>query len=143
MMQSPDEIYVFRSHLEERGAVELVQTVRLLDEAHQAMAATSTIRVTPDGRLVLAANRPSNTITVFSRQSDGTLVTRERVVDIPGDGPRDFHISGDGALVVTAMQHSDQVYVLKIDYENKTLLPLSEEHMSPPAAVAVSGRCRE
>lgn len=143
MMQSPDEIYVFRSHLEERGAVELVQTVRLLDEAHPAMAATSTIRVTPDGRLVLAANRPSNTITVFSRRSDGTLI-RERVVDIPGDGPRDFHISGDGALVVTAMQHSDQVYVLKIDYENKTLLPLSGPIRVPsPAAVAVSGRCRE
>lgn len=140
MMQFPDEIYVFKSHLKDRGTLELVQTVRLLDEAHQAMPATSTIRVTPDHSLVLAANRPTNTITVYTRQSDGTLV-REHVVDIPGDGPRDFNLSGDGALAVTAMQHSDQVYVLKIDYENKTLVPLGRPVKVPsPAAVAVSGR---
>lgn len=141
MMQSPDEIYVLRGRPDQHGELALLQRVRLLDEAHPAMAATSTLRVTPDGRLLLAANRPSNTITVFSRQSDGTLV-RERVVDIPGDGPRDFHISGDGALAVTAMQHSDQVYVLRIDYENKTLSPLGGPVSVPsPAAVAVSGRC--
>ena len=89
---------------------------------------------------MLAANRPSNTITVYSRQSDGTLI-REHVVDIPGNGPRDFNISGDGALVVTAMQHSDEVYVLKIDYENKNLVQLGGPVKVPsPAAVAVSGR---
>ena len=140
MMQFPDEIYVFKSHLKDQGSLELLQRVRLLDEAHEGMPATSTIRVTPDGSLVLAANRPSNTITIYSRQSDGTLV-REHVVDIPGNGPRDFNISGDGALVVTAMQHSDEVYVLKIDYENKNLVQLGGPVKVPsPAAVAVSGR---
>lgn len=141
MMQSPDEIYVFRSQVEENDAIALMQRIRLLDDEHSARAAASTLRVTPDGRLLLAANRPSNTITIFSRQVDGTLV-RERVVDIPGDGPRDFCISGDGVFVVTAMQHSNQVYVLKIDYENKTLVPVGRPISVPsPAAVAVSGRC--
>ena len=141
MMQSPDDIYVLRSRLAEGGGLELVQKIALLDEAHPGRPATSTIRVTADGSLLLAANRPTNTITVFSRQKDGSLV-RENVVPIPGNGPRDFGLSEDGALAVTAMQHSDEVYVLKIDYVNKTLTPLGGPvHVPSPAAVAVSGRC--
>ena len=140
MLHSPDEIYVFQSHLKENGGLELIQKVRLLDDAHPAIPATSTIRVTPDRKLVLAANRPSNTITVYTRNPNGTL-TPERVAEIPGNGPRDFNISGDGALVVAAMQHSDEVFVLKLDAYEKTLIPVGQAVKVPsPAAVAVSGR---
>ena len=140
MMQFPDDIYVFESRLKEEGTIKLLQKVQLMDDAHRAMPSTSTIRVTPDHSLVLAANRDSNTITIYSRQSDGTLKT-ERVAELPGNGPRDFNISQDGALVVTAMQHSDEVYILKIDYERKNLVQLGGPVKVPsPAAVAVSGR---
>lgn len=89
---------------------------------------------------MLAANRPSNTITVYTRNPNGTL-TPERVAEIPGNGPRDFNISGDGALVVAAMQHSDEVFVLKLDAYEKTLIPVGQAVKVPsPAAVAVSGR---
>ncbi|MBR1780895.1 MAG: beta-propeller fold lactonase family protein [Oscillospiraceae bacterium] len=139
MMQFPDDIYVLAWD-SERPGLRLLQKIAVQDDARRAMPATSTIRVTPDQSLVLAANRPSNSISVFSRRPDGTLA-REDMVVIPGDGPRDFHISRDGALAVVAMQHSDEVFVLKIDYEHKTLRPLGGPVKVPsPAAVAVSGR---
>lgn len=138
MLQGPDLIFVLENHLHVDGTLRHVQTIEVMDEAHRTMPATSTIRVTPDQRLVLAANRPSNSLTIFSRAADGKL-TFERLVVIPGNGPRDFHISRDGKLVVVAMQHSDEVVVLKLDDENKTLIPLGEPiHVPSPAAVAVS-----
>lgn len=143
MMQSPDDIYVFRTFLKESGTIELIQKISLLDDAHPAPAATSTIRLTPDHSLLLAANRPSNTITLFSRQQNGILV-REQMTALSGNGPRDFNISGDGALAVIAMQHSDEVYVHKIDYRQKTLVQLCGPIQIPsPAAVAVSKRCMQ
>ena len=138
MLQGPDLIFVLENHLHEDGTLRHVQTIEVMDEAHRTMPATSTIRVTPDQRLVLAANRPSNSLTIYSRGEDGTL-TFEKLVVIPGDGPRDFHISRDGRLVVVAMQHSNEVVVLKLDYENKTLIQLGTPvHVPSPAAVAVS-----
>lgn len=140
MMQMPDQIYVLENRLKEDGTLRHLQTIEVMDEAHRNMPATSTIRVTPDQRLVMAANRPSNSVTVYSRDEHG-LLTMEQVADIPGDGPRDFNISRDGQLVVVAMQHSDEVAIMKVDYENKRLLRLGETiHVPSPAAVAVTGR---
>ena len=140
MLQMPDDIYVLENHLREDGTLRHVQTIQVMDESHRNMPATSTIRVTPDQRLVMAANRPSNSITVYSRSGDGRL-TMEQVADIPGDGPRDFHISRDGRLVVVAMQHSDEVAIMKVESQRKRLVQLGRTiHVPSPAAVAVTGR---
>lgn len=140
MMQMPDDIYVFENCLKKDGSIRLIQKISLMGDGYQGMAATSTLRATPDGRLLLAANRPSNSITVFERQEDGTLM-RKNVVELPGNGPRDFHISRDGKIAVAALQHSDEISVHEIDYENKTLVQRGKKLSIPsPAAVAVSGR---
>lgn len=140
MMQMPDDIYVFEEHLRENGSIRLIQKISVMDESYRGMAATSTLRATPDGRFLLAANRPSSTITVFERGEDGTLL-RRNIVELPGKGPRDFHISRDGKVVVTALQHSDEISIHEMDYENGTLISRGEGVSIPsPAAVAVSGR---
>lgn len=142
MLQSPDHIYVLENRLSQDGTLRHIQTLSLMDPAHQTFAATSTIRVSPNKALVMAANRPSNSITLYSRSPDGTL-TMERVVDVPGNGPRDFNISQDGALVVVAMQHSDQVVVFRVDYDSKDLILLGQPvHVPSPAAVAAIRRCQ-
>ena len=140
MMQMPDDIYVFEDRLEEEGSVRLLQKISVMEESFRGMAATSTLRATPDGRFLLAANRPSNSITVFERRKDGTLARRS-IAALSGDGPRDFHISRDGKIVVAALQHSDEICVLEIDYENGVLVNGGKNVSIPsPAAVAVSGR---
>ncbi len=143
MMQMPDDVYVFENHLKEDGTIRHIQTISVMDEAHRTMPATSTIRVSPDHSLIMAANRPSNSVTLYVPQPDHTLKL-VHVADIHGNGPRDFNISRDGELVVVAMQHSDEVVILKVDHENNTLRQLGEPlHVPSPAAVAVTGRCRE
>ena len=138
MLQGPDLIFVLENNLHKDGSLRHIQTIEVMDEAHRTMPATSTIRITPDQRVVLAANRPSNSITLYSRAEDGKLVF-ENLVVIPGDGPRDFNISSDGNLVVVAMQHSDEVVVMKIDYDRKNLIQIGKTiHIPSPAAVAVS-----
>lgn len=140
MLQMPDKIFVLENHLKENGTLRHIQTIGVMDEAHRNMPATSTIRITPDQSLVMAANRPSNSVTVYSRSDSGEL-TMEQVADIPGNGPRDFNISRDGRLVVVAMQHSDEVAIMKVDNEKKRLIQLGETiHVPSPAAVAVTGR---
>lgn len=140
LMQMPDDIYVLENRLESgEGLVEL-QKISVMPEGTKAMPSTSTIRVTPDGQMVLAANRDSNSISVYSVQTDGTL-QQESFVHLPGNGPRDFNISRDGEIVVAALQHSDEVAVLKIDRENKTLHSTGKTIYVPsPAAVTVTGR---
>jgi 6-phosphogluconolactonase len=139
MMQFPDALYVLENQLAQSGKLVLRQTTTLLDEAHPSMPASSTLRVTPDGKWLLAANRPSNSLTLFAIQPDGTLV-RENIIEIPGDGPRDFHLSRDGRIAVVAMQHSNQVQVMELDTANKTLHHRGTVSVPSPAAVAVTGR---
>lgn len=140
MMQMPDDIYVFEEHLSKGGGLRLIQKISVMEETYMGPVATSTLRATPDGRLLLAANRTTNSITVFERKTDGTL-ERKSIAELPGKGPRDFHISGDGRIVVAALQHSDEISVHEIDYENGALAKAGGRTAIPsPAAVAVSGR---
>lgn len=140
MMQMPDDIYVFESCLENGGGIRLIQKVSVMQDSFIGPKATSTLRVTPDGRLLLAANRPTNSITVFLRMDDGAL-ERSAIVTLPGKVPRDFHISRDGRIVVTALQKSDEICIHEIDYEHGTLRECSKvTGIISPASVAVGRR---
>lgn len=138
MMQMPDDIYVFRHHPEESSDLELIQKVSVLKAGFEGFPATSTIRITPDGGFLLAANRPTNTISVFVREPDGTL-RRSSVCRLPGEVPRDFHISRDGRLVVTALQKSNEICVHELDTASGVLRQRGNKLAIPsPAAVCVS-----
>ena len=140
MMQTPDDIYVFESHLENGGGIELIQKISVMHACFTGQKATSTLRLTPGGELLLAANRPSGSITVFRRTCAGTL-ERSAVVSLPGKVPRDFQISRDGRIVVSALQKSDEICVHEIDYKRAALCERGKKVSIPsPAAVAVSRR---
>ena len=140
MMQSPDDIYVFENRLDTDRKINLIQKISVMDEDYQGMWATSTVRAVPNGELLLAANRPSNSITVFRIREDGTL-ERGAVTVLPGEVPRDFHISRDGKIVVSALQKSNEICIHRIDYENAALIGTGGTLRIPsPASVAVSGR---
>lgn len=139
MMQDPGDIYVFRDRLDENGSIELVQTVSVQREKLEHYG-TTTIRATPDGRLMLAATREANSLTVFRILPDGWLELAD-VVALPGETPRDFGISQDGVFTVTCLQRSDAVCIHRIDYEHATLVDTGYKLAIPsPAAMAVTGR---
>lgn len=139
LMQDPGDIYVFRNRLEENGTIEHIQTVSIQREKMDAYG-TTTIRVTPDHSLMIAATRMNNTLTVFRVLGDGRLELSD-VVALPGETPRDFAISRDGAIVVTCLQKSDEICIHKIDYEQATLIYTGQKLSLPsPAAAVVTER---
>lgn len=136
MLQDPGEIYVFRSRLKEKKEIELIQRILVLKN-WEGPCAASVIRITPDGRIVLAASREQNKLTVFRRNEDGTLSYANQY-DLPGDTARDFMISPDGKIVVIAMQFSDTLVIYRIDEENAELkLVQSDLQIPSPAAVVI------
>jgi len=140
MMQSPDDIYVFENCLSKSRQIKLIQKISVMGEDYQGLRATSTIRATNDGCLLLAAHRPTNSVTVF-RIKDGGLLEQSCVAKLPGETPRDFNISSDGKIVVAAMQKSDEIRILRVDKENAALTdPGTKIHIPSPAAVAISRR---
>ena len=101
---------------------------------------TTTIRVTPNHKLMLAATRNANSITVFRILPDGKLEMSD-IVTLPGETPRDFGISQDGKLVVTCLQKTNEICIHTIDYEHATLLDTGHKLAIPsPAAMAITGR---
>lgn len=139
LMQDPGDVYVFQSHLEENGTLELLQTISVQKEPMEHYG-TTTIRVTPDHRLMLAATRNANSITVFRILSDGRL-EMGNVVTLPGETPRDFGISGDGRFVAACLQKSNEISILSIDYEHAALVDSGYKLSIPsPAAIAITGR---
>lgn len=136
MLQDPGIIYVFRDRLKEQKEIELIQKIHVIENWDGGCAA-SVIRVSPDGRLVLAASRELNKLTIFHRGEDGTLAYADQI-DLPGDTARDFMISDDGKIVVIAMQFSDNLLIYRIDSEQAKLeLTQSDLKIPSPAAVVI------
>lgn len=139
LMQDPGDIYVFKNHLNESGSIELIQTLSIQPQPMERYG-TTTIRATPDHRLMLAATRNANSLTVFRILADGRLQL-SNVVTLPGETPRDFGISQDGVFTVTCLQKSDAVCIHRIDYENAALIDTGYKLSIPsPAAMAITGR---
>lgn len=139
LMQDPGDLYVFRNRLDENGTIEHIQTISVQDKKLERYG-TTTLHATPNGRLMLAATRNVNTLTVFEIQSDGTL-ERKSIIALPGETPRDFAISRDGTIAVTCLQKSNEICIHTIDYANAALHYTGQKLSVPsPAAAAVTGR---
>lgn len=139
MMQDPGDIYVFKNRLDENGTIDLIQTISV-QRGKMAHYGTTTIRVTPDRRLMLAATREANSLSVFRVLPDGWLELAD-VVTLPGETPRDFGISQDGRFTVTCLQRSNEICIHRIDPEKAALTDTGYKLSIPsPAAAAVTGR---
>lgn len=139
LMQSPGDVYVFKNQLAETGKIPLIQTISILPEGSKSRFDSTTIHAIPNGKVMLAASRAENSLTVFQVQENG-LLSRKNVVSLPGETPRDFNISKDGKIVVVACQKSDAVCVLELDYEKYDLVYHHgcQVHVPSPAAVTVT-----
>jgi 6-phosphogluconolactonase len=104
LMQEPAEIHV----LAWDGAALALRQIVPLDDAPLVLGA-SAVRVSPDGRYVLAAVRDTAALHIL-RVSGDTLAPVGQV-QLPGDVPRDFTFTPDGRFVVAALQYSDRISV--------------------------------
>ena len=136
MLQEPGYIYVLKNKPDEKGILPMLQKVSVLPADFEGRCETTTLRITPDGRVLIAASRGNNSLSVFAVQADGTLKLK-RVFPLHGVKPRDFNISRDGKLAVVACQQSDEVYVYRINAEKYMIEPENYEKIDIPSPAAV------
>lgn len=138
LMQDPNDVYVFKNNLDKDGTIELIQKVKTQRETLKHYGST-TIRVTPNGKLMMVATRSNSTISVFRIQEDGKLELAN-IVKLPGLTPRDFGVSSDGKFIVSCLQLSNEVSIHEIDYENADLKDTGYKLSIPsPASIAITG----
>lgn len=134
-MQMPAEVHTIR--VNDDGTMERLQIVPVIRPGHVGLCGGSELRMTPNGKLVIAATRGADTLCVMRVLKDGTLEVSD-FIQTPGQTPRDIQISPDGRFVVSALQFSDELCVHEIDYENATLhLRCSGVSIPSPAAVEI------
>lgn len=90
------------------------QTISTLPDGFAGTSFASGIRVSPDGRVLYAANRLHNTIAVFSIDSTGKL---KQLGEAPtlGDYPCQFNTDPSGTFLYVCNQRSDQITSFRID----------------------------
>lgn len=110
---------------------ELANTVMVLDydDGHFAIRQTlstlwsvenvdfskaSAIRLSPDGRYLLASNRGCDSIAVYAVGADGLLAQRS-LVKVPGSFPRDFNFLPDGDYILAGCENSSDAFLYRFN----------------------------
>ena len=113
-MQEEASTVVFFHFDPRTGSMAAQQTIPTLPNGFVGTSFGSEIRVSPDGRVLYAANRLHNTIAVFSIGSRGEL---KQLGETPtlGDYPCQFNIDPSGTFLYACNQRSDQITSFRID----------------------------
>jgi 6-phosphogluconolactonase len=106
----------------EGGTMTPLQTIATLPEAMWKVPnKAAEIRIHPTGRFVYASNRGHDSITVFSVDEAGGLLTYVEREAIRGAYPRNFNIDPTGKWLVAAGRASNTLSVFSIDGETGML----------------------
>ena len=113
----------------------LVQQLSTLPEGFAEFSKAAAIRLSPDGRFLLASNRGLDSIAVYRVQEDN-LLELQSIVPSGGVSPRDINFLPDGIHVAAANEFSDNVVFFDFDPVSGTLTPnLQELKLPRPLAV--------
>ena len=85
-----------------------------LPAGFQGDSACAAIRLSPDGKLIAASNRFSDTVAVFDVCGDTGLLSLQGIYPVGGKTPRDINFSPDGKWLLSANQDSDTVTALSV-----------------------------
>lgn len=97
------------------GLLNLVDTYPLLPGDFTGDSTAAAIKISPDGKWLLASNRGHDSITVFAIDEDSGRLERKAVNKLTGKCPRDFEFAPDGKFVVLGHQLSNEVAVYSFD----------------------------
>lgn len=101
-------VLVYRGYGE---SAELIQQCATLREGEEGACAA--LRLSPDGRWLMASVRRANTLVLFRVLPDGSLAEGGHF-DAHGDWPRDAAFSRDQQYVLCALEKSDAVAIFRL-----------------------------
>lgn len=102
----------------------LQEPLSMLPEDFTGETKAAALRISPDGKWLLASNRGHNSIAAFKIQDDGTLSPRPVISPLTGAFPRDFDFVSNTDLVIVGHKLSDNVRLYQFDAATGTLSPL-------------------
>jgi 6-phosphogluconolactonase len=115
-----DEIYQLT--LDARG-FECVGTVRAFDHSRAGGSAGAAIKIAPDQRHLYVSGRTQSQIASFEIDQNSKQLTALACIDTGGICPRDFSITPEGAFLVVANEHSNNITSLRRDLASGLLEP--------------------
>jgi 6-phosphogluconolactonase len=83
------------------------------------------IKLTEDGKILMASNRGCDSIAFFEVKNDGELELKN-IAPLKGRFPRDFELMPGERFMVVGHKMSDEIQVYRVDMKKGTLDPVGE-----------------
>ena len=83
------------------------------------------IKLTADGKILMASNRGHDSIAFYAVGGDGALTLRN-VAKLTGKFPRDYELMPGEKFMVVGHEHSDDIRIYRFDRAACTLAPVGE-----------------
>ncbi|QDK79767.1 lactonase family protein [Spirosoma sp. KCTC 42546] len=109
------------------GALETIQTIKLLPEEYTGRKWAADLHISPDGRFLYGSNRAHESLTIFSIDPKTGQLTLVDHQPVNGKTPRNFAIDPTGNFVLVANQDSDNITIFKRDKQTGKLTPTGKE----------------
>lgn len=121
-----------------KGTLKDIQTVPALPTDFKGVDTAAEIAVHPNGKFLYSSNRGSDTIAIFTIDTQTGKITPAGHQSTQGKGPRHFIIDPTGIYLIAANQDSDNVVVFRIDERTGALTPTGHSITLPkPVCVIV------
>ena len=104
------------------GRFSQIAGVSTLPAGTEVKSKAAALRISPDGRFVLASNRGYDSIAVFERKT----LTPVSIAPAGGKSPRDFAFLSDGRTVAVTNEFTPNVVFFDFDAERGELTPTGE-----------------
>ena len=111
----------------------MVQVISTTPDGWRGHAETAGIKLSPDGRMLVVANRAPelNHLARFAVDSNTGLLTFAGSTPVSGVFPRDLDFSPDSRLLLVGLQFSDQLELFSANTECTTLTSLHSDFHLP------------
>ncbi len=101
---------------------EKIQTISTLNNEHATGCAAAAMKFSSDGEYLLCSNAGDNSICVFKIDGRNGKLTREFVLPVGGEYPKDIDIFPDDKHVISLNHESNTITLFAIDFKKKTLI---------------------
>lgn len=102
-----------------------MQTISMLPEGFGGDSKAAAIRISPDGRWVLASNRGHDSIAAFAIADDGSISGPPVISPLTGHFPRDFAFVPGTDIVLCCHKLSDELATYRFDSADGSLSRLN------------------
>lgn len=101
---------------------EKIQTISTLDKEHTTGCAAAAMKFSNDGEHLLCSNAGDDSICSFSIDRRNGKLTREFVLPVGGEYPKDIDIFPDDKHVISLNHETNSITLFSVDYRKKTLI---------------------